>query len=331
MRLLVDDRWVGMHGIGRFAAEVISRLPQHMSMPAWIAPTSPIDPFWTSLQIRRLHPDVYFSPGFNAPISSRSPFVFTIHDLIHLRMEGESSLAKRRYYEWIVRPAIHKAHRVVTVSEFSKGEIVEWARVAPERILIAQPAAGSAFTRDGPRQQEDRPYLLYVGNRKPHKNIGRMLRAFGLSGLVPDVLLLLSGNRDEAAVQLIREAGVDESAIRFFGNMPDKRMASYYRGAVALLIPSLYEGFGLPALEAMACGTPVLAGNRASLPEVVGDAGMLVDPEDVGALANGIRTLAEDEDLRKALGRRGLDRSARFSWQASARQVAMALDEATGE
>ena len=99
MRLLVDDRWAGMHGIGRFAREIIARLPDHVSMPGRISPVNPIDPIWTSYQIRRLVPDIYFSPGFNAPWSSPSPFVFTIHDLIHLRMQGEAGFAKRSYYQ----------------------------------------------------------------------------------------------------------------------------------------------------------------------------------------------------------------------------------------
>ena len=330
MQLLVDDRWVGMHGIGRFAAEVISRLPEHVSMPARVAPTNPIDPFWTSFQIRRLRPDVYFSPGFNAPISSPSPFVFTIHDLIHLRVEGEISLAKRRYYDWIVRPAIHKASKVLTVSAFSKAEIMEWAEVGPENILVVQPGVGPTFTPNGPRQREDRPYLLYVGNRKPHKNIARMMRAFATSGLAPDILLMLSGDKDQTTIQLIQDAGLDSSVVRFLSNIPDESMASYYRGATAVLIPSLYEGFGLPALEAMACGTPVLAGNRAALPEVVGNVGLLVDPEDDDAIADGIRRLVEDKALRQELGRRGVQNSARYSWATAARQVKGLLEEVVG-
>ncbi len=331
MRLLVDDRWIGTHGIGRFAAEVIPRLPQYFSMPAWISPTSPIDPFWTSFQIKRMRPDVYFSPGFNAPAKSRSPFIFTIHDLIHLHMDGESSVAKRRYYEWIVRPAIHKAYRVVTVSNFSKGEILEWAGVEPEKVLVAYPGAGSAFTPDGPCHREDRPYVLYVGNRKPHKNIGRMMRAFSATGLAPDVLLLLSGHADGATRRLIQDARVARSAVRFVGNIPDELMAGYYRGAMALLIPSLYEGFGLPALEAMACGTPVLAGHSASLPEVVGEAGLLVDPKDETELADGIRRIVADSYFRETLSAKGLGRAREFSWNLTAKEVTEVLRSAGSE
>jgi glycosyltransferase involved in cell wall biosynthesis len=222
-----------------------------------------------------------------------------------------------------------KAHRVVTVSEFSKGEILEWTDVAPEKILVVHPGAGPAFTPSGSHHQEDRPYFLYVGNRKPHKNIGRMMRAFRASSLASDILLLLSGDRDEATVQLIREASLDESAIRFLGNIPDELMASYYRGAVAVLIPSLYEGFGLPALEAMACGTPVLAGNRASLPEVVGEAGLLVDPQDEAEISYGIRRIVEDSSIRETLSTRGLERARRFSWDLTAKGVMGAVRSAS--
>src|SRR5579859_4913426 len=113
MRLLVDDRWVGKHGIGRFASEVLRRLPPALSVPPGFGPSNPLDPVWTTVQIARFRPDVYFSPGYNPPLSSPAPFVFTLHDLIHLRIADESSALRKLYYEGIVRPALAKAYKVL--------------------------------------------------------------------------------------------------------------------------------------------------------------------------------------------------------------------------
>jgi glycosyltransferase involved in cell wall biosynthesis len=328
MLLLVDDRWIGKHGIGRFASEVLRRLPPAISMPSGLRPSNPLDPVWSSVHIALIRPGVYFSPGYNPPLASRAPFVFTIHDLMHLRVADESSTAKRLYYERIVRPALAKAFRVLTVSNFSKQEIVDWSGIPPQKILVVGNGVSTGFLPTGPRHVEDRPYLLYIGNRRPHKNLPRLLKAFQSAHLGRDVILLCSGIRDGAMNRWIQEAGLDQSAVRFTGEIPEERISDYYRGALAVLVPSLYEGFGLPALEAMACGTPVLVGNRASLPEVVGDAGLLVDPLDVAAIADGICRILQDAELRKELTTRGLARASIFSWDATAGKVLDLLQSA---
>jgi glycosyltransferase involved in cell wall biosynthesis len=321
MRLLVDDRWAGKHGIGRFASEVLRRLPPFISMPPGLGPSNPLDPFWTSLQIARICPSVYFSPGYNPPLSSRAPFIFTIHDLIHLRVAEESSFAKRLYYEQIVRPALKKAFKVFTGSNFSKQEIADWSGIAAEKIVVVGHGVSAGFVPNGPIHIEDRPYLLYIGNRRPHKNLPRLLNAFRFATLARDVVLLCSGLPDPAISRWMQDAGLDQSAVRFTGNIPEALISDYYRGALAVLMPSLHEGFGLPALEAMACGTPVLVSNSTSLPEVVGDAGLLVDPLDVAAIADGIGRLVHDEDLRDRLKERGLNRVSSFNWDSTARKV----------
>ena len=328
MRLLADDRWIGTHGIGRFASEVLRRLPPAISMPPGLRPSNPLDPIWTSLQIARIHPNVYFSPGYNPPLSSSTPFIFTIHDLMHLRVANESSIAKRIYYEHIVRPALAKAFKVLTVSNFSKQEIVNWSGIAPEKILVVGNGVSTGFLPRGPRHVADRPYLLYVGNRKPHKNLPRLFKAFHSAHLGRDVILLCSGIRDRAISRWIHEARLDESCIRFTGEIPEERISDYYRGALAVLMPSLYEGFGLPVLEAMACGTPVLTGNRTSLPEVVGDAGLLVDPLDVAAITDGICRIVRDAGLREQLTARGVVQASVFSWDATAGKVLESLQAA---
>jgi glycosyltransferase involved in cell wall biosynthesis len=328
MRLLVDDRWVGKHGIGRFAGEVLRRLPPAISMPPGLRPSNPLDPFWTSVQIARIRPSAYFSPGYNPPFASRAPFVFTIHDLMHLRVADESSPAKRLYYERIVRPALAKAYKVLTVSNFSKQEIVDWSRIAPEKIVVVGNGVSSGFAPTGPCHAEDRPYLFYIGNRRPHKNLPRLLKAFRSAQLGPDVILLCSGVRDGNISRWIHDAGLDDSRVRFTGEIPEERISDYYRGALAVLMPSLYEGFGLPALEAMACGTTVLVGDCASLPEVVGDAGLLVDPLDVAAITDGICRIVQDTRLREQLTARGLVRVSGFNWDLIAGKVLASLQAA---
>ena len=328
MRLVVDARWVGNHGIARFASEVLRRLPPALSMPPGLGPSNPLDPVWTTLQIARVRPDVYFSPGFNPPLSSSAPFVFTLHDLIHLQVADESSAFRRFYYEWIVRPALAKAYKVLTVSNFSKQEIVEWSGISPEKIVVVGNGVSSGFMPTGARHSEDRPYLFYIGNRRPHKNLARLLKAFRSAKLGSEVILLCSGFRDSVVDRWLSEAGLEPSAVRFAGEIPEERISEYYRGALAVVMPSLYEGFGLPALEAMACGTPVLTSNCASMPEVVGNCGVLVNPRDTDSIAEGIRRITENSALRKQLKAGGPVRASAFSWGRTADKVASILQEA---
>jgi glycosyltransferase involved in cell wall biosynthesis len=328
LRLLVDDRWIGPHGIGRFAGALLARLPVSARMPRGLGPTHPLDPIWTTLQLARRPCEVYFEPGYNPPLASAAPFVFTIHDLIHLKAEGEKTLAKRLYYERIVRPATRRAYRVLTVSEYSKREIGAWAGIPLEQVVVASNGVSPGFTPEGDRFALGCPYLLYIGNRKPHKNLPGILNAFAASRCAASMVLLLSGSPDRETRQWIRDAGLNGDQVRFAGYIPDRRLPAYYRGAVALAIPSLDEGFGLPALEAMACGTPVLAGNRGALPEVVGDAGLLVDPTLPASMAEGLDRIATDQELRSELARRGVERATRFRWEDSAQIVRSLLEAA---
>jgi glycosyltransferase involved in cell wall biosynthesis len=322
--LLVDNRWIGDHGIGRFARETLSRIPEWVPASIRLPLLHPAEPVEISYRIICSKPAIYFSPGFNPPLHSSVPFVFAIHDMIHLRIPAERSRAKEFYYRWIVRPAARRAYRIVTVSDFSKTQIVEWASLDPERVVVVGNGVSAKFQPDGPAAHLEQPFLLYVGNRKPHKNTIRLLRAFALSGLAGDVPLVMTGDPDPATAGCISQLRI-ESCVRFIGSVTDEQLAAYYRGALALLIPSLYEGFGLPALEAMACGCPVVASKVTALPAVCGDAAIYCAPESVEDIADQICRVVHDRDLADALRRQGPKQASRFGWDVCGAKVRSVL------
>jgi glycosyltransferase involved in cell wall biosynthesis len=182
------------------------------------------------------------------------------------------------------------------------------------------------FQSVGTRHMPGYEYLLYVGNHKPHKNLPRLLDAFSLSGVQNRVKLIISGYAEPELNQIIRSLNLEQSVI-FAGVIPDDALPAFYRGALALIFPSLYEGFGLPALEAMACGTPVITSNTTSLPEVVGDAAILVDPLSINEIAESIERICRDKALRETLRERGLRRATMFSWDDVTIRIKTVLDK----
>lgn len=316
--LLCDSRWRGHQGIARFSENVLQRLPGVMELPPGSRLFHPLDPIWLSRVIAKLQPRVYFSPGFNPPISSKRPFVFVVHDLNYVRCRENSDALRRAYFELIVRPACRRAVKVLTVSEFSRRQIVEWARISPDRVLNVSAGVDASFTDRGARYAPGFSYVLYVGNRLPHKNLPRLFQAFAIAG--GDCKLMLSGSPDRHTIELARKHGV-EHAIRFSGIVSNDALPALYRGARAVVLPSLFEGFGLPVLEAMACGVPVLASNRTSIPEVAGDGALLVDPESIDEIADGLTRVIGDSSLRARLVASGLQQAAKFSWDTTAQSI----------
>jgi len=325
--LMMDLRWAGLHGIGRYASELAQRLPSVRALPVSGDPAAPLDPLRTARALRRHRPDVFFTPGFNAPLRSPVPFVFCLHDLIHVRFPAESSAAKTAYYRWIVRPAGFRAHRVLTDSEFSRRSILEWSGWPSDRVAVVSLGVGPVFRPQGPRHDAGRPYLLHVGNAKPHKNRARLVAAFAASRLAPRLQLVLLGPSQPDEVALARQLGVGESVVHA-GDVPDAELPDFYRGAAAVVCPSLYEGFGLPALEAMACGTAVAAARATSLPEVAGDAAAYFDPLDVADIARVLVEVVTNEDVRRRLASDGIRRAAAFSWDTAAGRVREILEDA---
>jgi glycosyltransferase involved in cell wall biosynthesis len=320
-----DTRWFGDHGIGRFARELYKRMPDTVPLKIAGPKLSPCDPIACTLAARRLREGYYFSPGFNPPLTCPVPLIFTLHDLTHLRLPTESSPLRRLYYRTVVRPATRRAWRILTVSEFSRRDILNWCGVPPERVRVVGNGLSAAFTPLGPVHASDRPYLLHVGRRGSNKNIVGLLTAFARSAARTHANLLFTGNADEPTVLLARTLGI-ESRLRFTGAVDDAALAALYRGAQALVFPSFYEGFGLPILEAMGCGTPVITARGTATEEVAGEGNaLLVDPHDVEAIADAIDGLLSDSNLHRQLSKRGCLRAESFRWEHVGARVQEAL------
>ncbi|MGH8494484.1 MAG: glycosyltransferase family 4 protein [Moraxellaceae bacterium] len=323
--ILFDKRWYGDHGIGRFARMIGEGLALP-ALPLLGSPSGAFDPFLLAWVLRSCNAsDVFFSPGYNAPFLFRGVRLLTIHDLNHLDVPVSRSFLKTLYYELFIRLAISRAARVLTVSEFSRQRIVEWSGCSPEKVVNVGNGVDPAFNADVSPWQPGFSYFLCVSNRRAHKNEERLLRAFAAADLAPDVRLVLSGEATPELLQLAAALGLDERLV-FRGRVPETELPSLYRGALALVFPSLYEGFGLPVIEAMACGTAVITANTTSMPEVAGNAALLVDPLSVSEIAAAMLRLHQDVLLRQELAARGLLRAQQFSWDAVAARVRAVLD-----
>ena len=326
--ILADGRWQAQHhGIGRFAIEVLSRLQHADILTDGPWPLSLKNLFWQTSLLRNDHQhQVFFSPGFNPCLTSALPYVLTVYDLTHLAFPGKGKWVKKAFYELLIKPSLKRAHKILTVSEYSKNSIVSWAKLSPEKVIVVGCGVSAQLTPNGERYQPGFPYLLHVGNNKPHKNRERLINAFAKANISPEMRLLFTGPTTTACEQLIARHGL-ENRIVFCPTLSESTLASYYRGASGLVLPSLLEGFGLPVIEAMACGTPVLTANITSLPEVAGGAALLVDPYHVKAITHGIETLVNNRAIRETLIHKGFSRAREFSWDVTAEKVQRVLDE----
>lgn len=327
--VLCDGRWKGPHGIGRFASEVLSRLPGAMLIESGKSLfLTPFDSLWSSIQIVKHRPSVYFTPGFNPPAASICPFVMTVHDLIHLKIPDEGSKIKSLYYESFLKPAFFRAFRVLTVSEFSRRELLNWSGLPPHRVVVTGNGVGPEFSPEGPRWNPGYLYFLYVGNHKPHKNLVTLLFAFSQAHLPDQVRLVITGHPDETMIGLLRRLNIEDKVV-FQGIIREKVLPSVYRGALALLFPSRYEGFGLPVIEAMASGIPVLASKIPAVEEISGNAALLVNPDETSAWSAGIERILEDEELRENLCIKGKKNAGFFSWKVVTEKVSQVLRSAS--
>ena len=327
MKIYFDSRWFGDHGIGKFAREIEQRLRlPHLRIDG--SPSSPFDPLLLLLAMLIKTPKdaCVFSPGYNAPLFIVRPYIFTIHDLNHIDRPENSSFLKSLYYRLIIHRACHRSIRVLTVSEFSRQRIIAWAGVVPSHVVNVGNGVDDSYRFDVQPYEPGYVYLLCVSNRKAHKNESRVLEAFVNADIDRDIRLILTGQPSETLLRLCHQFGLINRVV-FTGRVPEDDMPSLYRGARALVFPSLYEGFGLPVIESMACGTPVITSNTTSLPEVAGDAALLVNPLSVKEISEAIERICKDKALHNTLQHKGFLQAARFSWDNVTNNIKAVLAE----
>ena len=305
-------------------AAALGAMPDNFDWARERSPGYSVRELWSvSQSVRRLGADLFHAPHYVLPLGLPCPAVVTVHDLIHLRFPEFRTPLETGYARLTVKRALRTARRTIAVSEATRQELVErFGGLATRTVVVAngvderfrRALAESELAAALARLDLAPGYLLFVGNPKPHKNLDALLAAHtrleARRGDVP-ALVLAGGER---ARRLRAGGGVDRLGIVAVEDLP-----ALYRGALALVVPSLWEGFGLPALEAMASGTPVVAADRGGLREVVGDDALRFDPGDVEALERTLERLLDDAELRHELARRGPLRAASFTWQATAR------------
>jgi glycosyltransferase involved in cell wall biosynthesis len=371
LRIAIDARKIRDYGIGTYLRNLLRHLSRLDSQTEYIllcraddsaamdevgknfrAILEPAKPYSVReqlripLDLRRERIDLFHAPHYVLPPLTPCKSVVTIHDCIHLRfpqyLPSRLGYAYARSSMWM---ATHRANRVLTVSEASKRDILRYFHIPERRIDVIYNAIDDRLgetpqpdeiERVRDRYQLNAPFVLYAGNIKPHKNLERLIEAFYMLRQDPDlthVKLLIIGDEISKYATLRRAVHRYKlhKHVRFFGFVPDKTLAVLYRLARVFVFPSLYEGFGFPPLEAMASGTPVITSNVSSLPEVVGDAALLIDPLDAAAIAQAMRRVLMDSELREELRQRGLRRVKEFSWERSVRRVREIYDEVLAE
>lgn len=360
-----------MTGIGRYLcglAQALREMPGDVCFELWIQAKLPPDhpvrrleggplalrevsiPYmsvkqqWAlPLAVKRHRPHLFHYPHFDLPVAVSEPIVITIHDLKYIARPEffpRFSRSKRALMWAMMMVATRRARRVIAVSESTRRDILSYLRVDPAKVVvIAEGVDEKYFQHPSQRELErvcsryelDFPFLLFVGERRPHKNITGLLaafRAFRECGH-ENYRLLIVGKRyaDYQEPEKATETLSLQGTVRFLDHVPDEDLRALYRLADAFVLLSLYEGFGLPILEAMASGTPVVAACTTSLPELVGDAGILVNPQEPQAVADALSLVVRDGCERETYVARGLKRASQFRWRDCAEKTVAVYQE----
>jgi glycosyltransferase involved in cell wall biosynthesis len=317
-------------------------LPGCSRLPALMLLGGPMIAFVARrLNLDLVHDPIGISPFTLGRWSGRFARVTTLHDAIAFRYpEGYpwlNNLLHRRY----VPATLHNVDAVITDSQAASSDLQRFLGLVPEKLCVVPLAAGREFRVLDPdevaatlgRYGLTQPYILHIGAQQARKNAARLLEAFAtVHAQLPACRLVLAGPsqwRHADLRQQVAARGLD-GAVSWLGYVPDANLPAVYNGASVFAFPSLYEGFGLPVLEAMACGTPVVCSNATSLPEVAGDAALLVDPYSVDSIAAGLLRVLTDHDLRADLRQQGLQRAAQFAWERTARETLAAYQQVLG-
>jgi glycosyltransferase involved in cell wall biosynthesis len=340
-------------GIGNYCYEILRALPPLLgdarlrvyldAPPRTDFPVSAADAeicvlpakrFWTQralpAALKTNPPDVLFCPSLQAPLRCPCPLLVTVHDLAFITFKEEFTWQRRALARLQARQAARQATHLIADSEATKHDIERLLRVHPDKITVAYAGAApqyatNLFETRNPKP-ETRPYILYVGRLQPRKNIGRLVEAFTRVISAHPALphrLLIAGAEGWLYDRIYgaAEHSAARERIEFLGFVPESDLPDLMRNAEVLALVSLWEGFGLPVVEAMACGTAVLTSNCSSLPEVAGDAGLLVDPLDTAAIAQALERLLLDDDYRRTLEAAGPAQAAKFTWEATASTI----------
>jgi glycosyltransferase involved in cell wall biosynthesis len=295
----------------------------------------PVRSVWMQLLLpsilRDAAPDLVHFTNYLAPVRTRVPYVVSFHDMT-LALVPETHTLKKRLLTSSLLPWVARgARRILTPSESTRRDVVRLLNLDPGRVCVIPYAASEAFrpASEGPERLAASygvrpPYFLYVGTIEPRKNLARTLRAFArVAPSLPQHQLVLVGDLGWKYEEVLREAQRPELRGRVLlpGYVPEEDLPVLYSHAVAFVYPSLYEGFGFPVVEAMACGAPVLTSRSSSLTEIAEGASVLVDPRDEKALADAFLALGSDAGLRRELRAKGLARAATFTWERTARET----------
>jgi glycosyltransferase involved in cell wall biosynthesis len=310
----------------------------------------PFPRLWTHLRLSwemvTCPPDLLFVPAHVLPLIHPRKSVVTVHDLGYLYYPAAHTRFQNAYLRWSTRYSARMAARVLADSQATRDDLVRYYHIPREKIVVVYPGRDeslapvadlAALSGVRARYGLTGPYFLHVGTLQPRKNLIRLLRAFasllgsGVEPLKSDLQLVITGKRGWLYNDLLAEIQklglAANGRVVLTGYVPDADLPALLSGALAFVFPSLYEGFGFPVIEAMSCGTPVVCSNASSLPEVAGEAALLVDPMDVASLAAALAQVATDAGLRRELIERGFRQASRFSWRRSAHQVLQVLEE----
>jgi glycosyltransferase involved in cell wall biosynthesis len=320
--VFADRRWPEETGIGKVQAEIEARLPADLHIVDIAVRGrigSPLSPLAISRSLTgRGGKGVFFSAGFVPPLVTKLPSVVVVHDLTHRRFYGK---AKRTYYDLVYRPLYRRCAAVICVSEYTRQEFIDWSGMPEDKVHLVYNGTEPMFREDGVRHSPGYPYVFYGGNHRSYKNLDRLIRAYAASSLPGrGIRLVLTGNRNDELHAIAAELGVDRSVI-FTGRLPSEQIPPLYRGALAVAYVSLFEGFGLPIVEAYACGVPVVTSNVSAMPEVAGGGALLVDPQSLDEIREGLDRITSDETLRQRLITNGRKRREDFDWGVSAQRL----------
>lgn len=280
--------------------------------------------------LRRLKADIYHSPYYLMPYRLPTPTLLTVYDLIPLLYPHYFSRRTRLIFKWATTLAIRAATQITTISQATRHDLLTHYHPSPDKVTAIPLAADpnfcpvSADTIANLRARLKLPedYVLYVGSNKPHKNLVRLIEAWATIQPQPTSLVIAGvwDSRHPDSYQRMKQLNLS-GTVHFLGPVAEADLPALYSGATMFIFPSEYEGFGLPVLEAMACGVPVACANTSSLPQVAGDAALLFEPTDTASMAEVLHRLLNDVNLRANLRQRGLCRAEQFSWQQTAQET----------